>query len=145
MKKRMMGWIREGFRKAGWAMLCGPADESRKKAAAEAGVIHNGKAKVIKESIKTRRLQQAWEAGRVGKYIIELGWERNLGQHVIYGKSGGSNYAIVTTEAIMEATEEEVNGDPTLPTIIQGGFKEVPSKLKPVKRMMEEHWWIDVG
>ena len=34
LKKGMIGWIREEFRKAGWAMLCGPADETRKKASA---------------------------------------------------------------------------------------------------------------
>ena len=32
-----------------------------------------------------------------------------------------------------------------LPTIIQGDFNEVPSKLKTIQRMMEEHCWIDVG
>ena len=48
MKKGIMGWIREEFRKAGWTMLCGPADESRKKAAVGLGVIHNDKGKVIK-------------------------------------------------------------------------------------------------
>ena len=46
-------------------MLCGPADESRKKAAAGVGVIHDDLVKVIKESVKTRGLQQAWETGRV--------------------------------------------------------------------------------
>ena len=90
-------------------------------------VIHNDKVKVIKEKIRTNRLQQAWEAGRVEKYLIDLGWERNLRQYVIYGKSGGSKDAIATTEAIMEAIEEEVNGDPTMPTIIHGGFNEAPA------------------
>lgn len=145
MKKGMIGWIREEFRKAGWTMLCGPADESRKKAAAGAGVIHNDRVKVMKEKIRTKRLQQAWEAGRVEKYLIDPGWERNLRQCVIYGKSGGSKDAIATTEAIMDAIEEEVNGDPIMPTIIQGGFNKFPSKLKTVKRMMEDHCWIDVG
>ena len=32
-----------------------------------------------------------------------------------------------------------------LPTIIQGDFNEVPSTLKTVKKLMEEHCWIDVG
>ena len=91
-------------------MLCGPADESRKQAAAGVGLIHNGKVKVIKEKIRSKRLQQAWEAGCVEKYLIYLGWGRSLRQYVIYGKSGGSKEALATTEAIMEATEEEVNG-----------------------------------
>ena len=108
-------------------------------------MIHNDKVKVIKESIKTARLKQAWEAGRVEKYFIDLGWERNLRQYVLYGKSGGSKDAIATTEAILEVIEEEVNGDPILPTIIQGDFNEVPNKLKTVKRLMDEHCWIDVG
>ena len=79
------------------------------------------------------------------KYLIDLGWEKNLRKYVLYGKAGGSKEAIATTEAIVEAIEEEINGDPILPTIIQGDFNEVPSKLKTVKRMMEEHCWIDVG
>ena len=54
MRKGMMGWIKEDFRKAGWTMLCGPASESTKKAAAEVGVIHNDKVRVIKESIQAR-------------------------------------------------------------------------------------------
>ena len=91
-------------------MLCGPADESRKKAAVGVGVIHNDKAKVIKEKIRSKMLQQAWQAGRVEKYLIDIGSERNLRQYVIYGKSGGSKEALATTEAIMEATEEEING-----------------------------------
>ena len=56
-------------------MLCGPADESRKNAAVGVGVIHNDN--VIKEKIRTKRLQQAWEAGRVEKYLVGLGWGRN--------------------------------------------------------------------
>ena len=56
---------------------------------------------------------------------------------MIYGKSGGSKDAIATTEAILEAIEEEVNGDPIMPTIIRGGFNEVTSKLETVKRMMD--------
>ena len=61
-------------------------------------------------------------------YLIDLGWERNLRQYVIYGTSGGSKDAIATTEAILEAIEEEVNGDPTMPTIIQGDFNEAPAR-----------------
>ena len=79
MKKGAIGWIREEFRKAGWTMLCGPADESRKKAAAAVGVIHNDKAKVITAKIRTNRLQQAWEAGMAEKYLINLGWGRAWG------------------------------------------------------------------
>ena len=76
-------------------------------------------------------MQQAWEAGRVDKYLIYLGWERNLRQYVIYGKSGGSKDAITTKEAIMEAIEEEVNGDQIMPTIIQWDFNAFPVSLKP--------------
>ena len=84
MKKVMIGWIREEFRKAGWTMLCGPADENGKKASAGVGVIHNDKVKIIKESIRTARLQQAYEAGRVENDLIDLGWDRNLRQYVLY-------------------------------------------------------------
>ena len=31
MKKSAMGWIRDEFMRAGWKMMCGPADESGKK------------------------------------------------------------------------------------------------------------------
>ena len=47
LKKGMIGWIREEFRKAGWAMLCGPADETRKEASACVGVIHIDKVRVV--------------------------------------------------------------------------------------------------
>ena len=68
MKKGTIGWISEEFGKAGWTMQCGPVDESRKKAAVGVGVIHNDTVKVIKENKRTKRLQQAWGAGRVEKY-----------------------------------------------------------------------------
>ena len=45
LKKGMIGWIREEFRKAGWTMMCGPANETRKKASAGVGVIHNDRVK----------------------------------------------------------------------------------------------------
>ena len=143
MKKGVIERIRQEFRTAGWTMLCCPAVESRKKAAA--GVVHNDKANVIKEKIRTKRLQHAWGTGRVEKYLTDLGWERTLRQYVIYWKSGGSKDAIATTEAIREAIEEEVNGRPIVPTIVQWDFNEVPSTLETVKGMMEEHCWIDVG
>ena len=62
--------------------------------------------------------------------MVYLGWERNLMQYVIYGRSVGNKEALATTEAIMEATEEEINGDPVMPTIIQGAFNEVPANSK---------------
>ena len=90
-------------------------------------------------------MQQAYELGRVDKYLIDLGWERNMHCYVLYGKSGGSKEAIATTEAILEAIEEEVEGDPILPTIVQGDFNATPSKLKAVKKdqrrkLLDRRW-----
>ena len=117
-----------------------------KKASAGVGVIHNDRVKVVKESIKTARLKKSWEEGRVEKYLADLGWERNLRIYAMYGKSGGTKEAKAVTEAILEAIEEEeANGDPILPTFIQGDYNEVPSKLKTIRRMIDEHCWIDVG
>ena len=62
--------------------------------------------------------------------MIDLGWDRNLRQYVIYGKFGGSKDAIATTEAILEATEEEAIGDPIMPMATQGVFNDVPIKLE---------------
>ena len=45
-------------------------------------------------------------------------------------ETGGSKEAVATTEAIMEAIEEETNGDPIMPTKIQGYFNEVPTNWK---------------
>lgn len=101
---------KRGIQETAWAMRCGPADESKPKASAGVGVIQNDKAKVIKEKIRVESLQESWEAGWVEKYLVDLGWDSNSRQLTVYGKSGGSNEALATTEAIMEAIEEETNG-----------------------------------
>ena len=66
--------MKQKFLKAGWTMLCGPCDETTKKPNAGAGVAtRDGEDLVaVQATHNTKAFQDAWLAGRVGKYEINM-------------------------------------------------------------------------
>ena len=73
---------------------------------------------VVQAKRKTENFQNAWLAGRVDKYEVDLGWEANLTAYVLYGKSGGSAKDKATTEETLEAIRVEIASEYQKPTII---------------------------
>ena len=106
--------MKQKLKKAGWTMLCGPCDETTKKANAGVGVMtKDGKNLVaVQAGHNTTAFQNVWLAGRAGKYEIDMGWEANLTCYVIYGKSGGATKDKAVTDAILKAIKDTHAGKP---------------------------------
>ena len=94
---------------------------------------------------KREAFRLASEAGSVNKYLVGVGWERNLMCFIIYGQSGGSNKAKEETDAIGEAIREEIAEKTEMPIIIKGDFNMTPKDLSTMKELIEEDACIDVG
>ena len=64
------------MRKAGWQMSCSPCAIIGTKAAAGVGImVREDIAKLIPTTIRTKAFQEAYDKGRAGKYMVDLGWE----------------------------------------------------------------------
>ena len=69
--------IRRDLKAAGWQIHCGPCNEGGRKAPAGVGVMWRECAvKIYPERIKDLDLRKAYERGTVGKYTLDVGWER---------------------------------------------------------------------
>ena len=147
LKGKAIQEMKQKLKKAGWTMLCGPCDETTKKANAGVGVMtKDGKNLVaVQAGHNTTAFQNVWLAGRAGKYEIDMGWEANLTCYVIYGKSGGATKDKAVTDAILQAIKEEIDSEIHRPTIILGDFNAEPDTLKTAKKWIEDEQWIDVG
>ena len=82
--------------------------------------------------------KQACEAGRVDKYIIDLGWGQHLFCFIVYCNSGNSIDAKEESEAIACAIEEEIGKDSNMPIVIQVNFNWEPRDLDTFRNMLEE-------
>ena len=90
IRKKEMPRIRKRLREAGWAIHCGPCDETGKIASAGVGVMwREDEVKVYPEQIKDGELYKAYGCGMRGKYTMDVGWEKNYTVYNLYGKSGG--------------------------------------------------------
>lgn len=84
---------------------------------------------MVKEVIKTGQLKEAWKAGRVEKYMVDLGWTDDFRIYVVYGRPGGAREVFAMNETIIEAIEEEMSKDPRMPTMILRDFTATPCDL----------------
>ena len=87
LKGAAVAEMKQKFLKAGWTMLCGPCDGTTKKPNAGVGVATRDSEKLVavQAAHNTKAFQDAWLAGRVDKYEIDMGWECNLVCYVPYG------------------------------------------------------------
>ena len=83
-----VGRFKKQFKDAGWGMLCGPSDETKRNTSAGVGIMWNEKAKVVQEEMKMEQQQKAKDHGRVDKYFLDVGWEQNIRVYVCYGCTG---------------------------------------------------------
>ena len=96
-----------------WRVHLGPCDETGQNAAAGVGVMwKEEEVSVYPEPIRDEEMAKAKEAGRVGKYTMSMGWERDYMVYPIYGKSGGTRADIAMTNSILQAIQREMEGDP---------------------------------
>ena len=86
-------------------MQCGPCDESTRKPSAGVGFAAKDTDNIVVAQAQrnTTNFQNAWLAGRVGQYEVDLGWEANLVVYVFYGNSGGSAKDTAIAEEILGA------------------------------------------
>ena len=99
---------------------------------------------VITKNI-TEEFQEAYETGRVAKYLLEMGWERMMQIFNVYGQSGGGKEDIAVTEAILAAVRKERDQEAHLPTLIVGDVNADPSKLRNLRELVEKEGWTDIG
>ena len=92
--------------------------------------------------MRDEELNKAMEKGRVGKYIMDVGWDANYTVYPLYGMSGGTKQATIVTEAILQAVIREIKGDRHMPTMIAGDFNKEPSTIHSVKMLKNEENWI---
>ena len=134
------------LRDLGWEVHFGPSDETGKVAAAGVGVMWRAEqVQVFPEKMRDEELNKAMEKGRVGKYIMDVGWDANYTVYPLYGMSGGTKQATIVTEAILQAVRREIKGDRHMPTMIAGDFNKEPSTIHSVKVLKKEENWTDVG
>ena len=103
------------------------------------------KIEVIVPKHRTEAFEEAWKAGRAGKYLVDLGWERMMQVFNVYGQAGGGKEDEAITEAILSAVREERDQEQHLPTLIVGDLNANPGKLQHIMELIEEEGWIDVG
>ena len=139
--KKMMG----KFRKNGWKLRCDPCDESTKKPSAGVGAAVKEDISIMKTKTITKEFAKAQALGRVGKYIIDLGWKQHIQIYVIYGATGGTRKAENLTNAIIDAIKMEIEKEQYMPTIIAGDFNNTLCKLQSAKELIEDQGWIGVG
>ena len=84
---------------------------------------------MIEAEKNTATFKKTHAAGRVDKFLIDLGWGRNLLCFVIYGCSGNSKEAKECTEAIVDAIEQEIGDDYAMPILTEGDFNNTPSEI----------------
>ena len=70
------------------------------------------------------------KTGRVGKYQVDLGWERMMQVCNVYGQAGGSKQDKAVAEAILAAIREERNRGQHLPILITGDSTQTPESCK---------------
>ena len=144
MKERRR--YKKELRDLGWEVHFGPSDEAGKVAAAGVGVMWNAEeVQAFPEQMKDEDLIKARGKGRVGKYIMDVGWDTNYTVYPIYVMSGGTKQAPILTEAILQAVRREIKGDRHMPTIIAGDFNKEPNTIHSVKVLKKEENWTDVG
>ena len=125
--------------------VIGPSNKDTKKPSAGVGCISKeDKAKLVITEHITEAFKNAYEMGRVEKYLLDLGWDRMVQVFNIYGQSGAGKEDIAVTEAIIEAVREERDQEPHLPTLIVGDVNADPSKLRNLKDLVAEGW-VDLG
>ena len=140
-----IGEMMETFRKSGWNLMCGPAEYASKRINAGVGIASHS-CNIIRGDRKSDDFENAYQLGRVDKYIIDNGGlKENIIVFVIYGKSGGSKHARGITEAIIAAIRKEMGPYCNQPVLIMGDFNAEPNSLMQAMELMEEEAWIDVG
>ena len=138
--------MRRQFAKAGWRIHLSPCDESGKKASAGVGVIwREDEVHIFHKKIHDSDLQHANARGIVAKYVLDVGWERAFTIYNLYGCSGGSSSNIATTEALVQACRQEMEGDVHNPKLLMGDFNARPNSLGPVCDLIREDQWADLG
>ena len=79
-----MAKVKGMFRDAGLKMVCSPSDRTTKVPNARVGMAVQNEIVFVKAEKKCEAFRDAYEAGRVDKYLVDLGWEQNLFCFVIY-------------------------------------------------------------
>lgn len=124
----------------------GACDEKGKNAAVGIGLIwKEEEVSVYAEAIRGQEMTKAKDAGRVGKYMMSMGWERGYMVYPIYGKSGGTRIYIAMTNAILQSIQRGIEGDTYGPKIRLGDFNHIPNLMATLKDLMKEQQWLDVG
>ena len=101
--------------------------------------------KIYPGKIRDKELRKAYEKGMVGKYTMDVGWERSYTIYNVYGESGGTNDNITTTEALLQGCIRDRRTGVCNPTMWVGDFNAEPNKLGPVQELIKEERWTDVG
>ena len=104
----------------------------------------NEKAEILTTKHNTEDFKEAWKAGRAGKYLIDLGWEKMMQVFNVYGQSGGGKANEAIIETILAAVNQERDSEQYLPTLIVGDINADPKKLQNLVELVEEEGWIDV-
>ena len=95
--------------------------------------------RIIKGDRKIENFEKAYMLGRVDKYIIDNGGDKdNIIVFVIYGKAGGTKHAKGITEAIIAAIREEIGTTCSQPVLITGDFIATPSSFNGTAELMDE-------
>ena len=109
------------------------------------GKCYQNSIKIAPTKILTENFREAYLAGRVAKYQIDMGWDKNLLIFVLYGMTGDSGEARLATNAIIDAIREETERETYLPTILMGDFNDEPESIEAVQEMIEEEAWTEIG
>ena len=93
LKPGEMKKAKEIFKEAGLKLECGPSDCTTKVPNAGVGMAVKDEVVFLKTQKRSEAFRLACEQGRAEKYLVDLGWEKNLLCFIIYGVSGGSGEA----------------------------------------------------